>query len=46
MNHSQLSSKPKRVRDQFRVWNFQYTIQTYVLGEEGMCADEKKLLLT
>ena len=45
-NHSQISSKPKRIRDQFRAWNFHYTIQTYLLGEEEVSTDEKKLLLT
>ena len=44
MNHSQISSKPKRVRDQFRAWNFQNTIHTILLGEEGVCTDEKNLL--
>ena len=46
MNYSQISSKPKRVRDKFRAWNFYYTIQTDLLEEEGICTDEKKLLLT
>ena len=44
MNHSQSSSKSKRVRDQFRALHFQYTIQTDLLGEEGVCTDEKNLL--
>ena len=43
MNYSQISSKPKRVRDQFRAWIFYYTIQTDLLEEEGVCNDEKKL---
>ena len=42
VNHSQISSKLKRVRDQFRTWNFHYTIQTNRLGEEGVSTDEKK----
>ena len=46
MNHPQISSKLKGVRYQFRDWNFQYTTQTDLLGEEGVCTDEKKLLLT
>ena len=45
-NHSRISSKPKRIRDQFKAWNFNYTIQTDLLGEEGVSTDEKKLLLT
>ena len=44
-NHSQILSKIKRVRDQFRAWNFHYTIQTYLLGKEGVSTDEKKCLL-
>ena len=27
--------QPKGVRDHFRAWNFQYAVQTYLLGEEG-----------
>ena len=46
MHHSQILSKPKRVRDEFRAWNFYYTIQTHLLEGEGVCTNEKKLLLT
>ena len=45
-NHSRISSKPKRIRDRLRTWNFHYTIQTDLLGEEEVSTDEKKLLLT
>ena len=45
VNHSQISSKLKRVRDQFRAWIFHYTIQTDLLGEEGVSTDEKKCML-
>ena len=45
-NHSRISSKPKRIRDQFSAWNFHYTIQTDLLGEKGVSTDKKKLLLT
>ena len=40
VNHSQISSKLKRVRDQFGAWIFHYTIQTNLLGEEGVSTDE------
>ena len=45
-NHSRISSKKKRIRDQLKAWNFHYTNQTYLLGEEGVSTDEKKFLLT
>ena len=45
-NHSRMSSKPKRMRDQLKAWNFHYTIQIDLLGEEEVSTDVKKLLLT
>ena len=45
VNHSQISSKLKRVRDQFGAWIFHYTIQTNLLGEEVVSTDEKKCML-
>ena len=45
-NHSRTSSKQKCIRDQFKAWNFHYTIQADLPGEEGVSTDEKKLLLT
>ena len=41
VNHSQISSKLKHILDQ----NFHYTIQTNLLGEEGVSIDEKKRIL-
>ena len=43
---NQSSSKPKRIRSHFKAWNFSCTIQTNLLGEEGVSTDEKILLLT
>ena len=43
---NQSSSKPKRIRNHFKAWNFRCTIQTNLLGEEGVSTDEKILLLT
>ena len=45
-NLSRTSSKPKRIRNQFKAWNFHYTIQTDLLGGELVSTDKKKLLLT
>ena len=34
MYHYQNSSKVKRARDQFRAWNFYFTIQSNLLGKD------------
>ena len=39
-------TKPKQTFNQFCSWKFCYTIQTDLLGEEGVSTDKKKLLLT
>ena len=44
-NHSQMLSTPKCIRVQFKAWNFHYTIQTDLFGEEWVSTDEKKLCL-
>ena len=43
---SQVSRKPKQKNDQCRAWNFQYTLQSDLLGEEGVTTHEKLNLLT
>ena len=46
INPSQISSKPKRMRDQFKDYIFVYTIKTNLFGEEEVSTDEKELLLS
>ena len=43
---SQVSRKPKRRKSQCKAWNFQYTLRTDILGEEGVTTHEKTTLLT
>ena len=42
---SQVSRKPKRRKSQCKAWNFQYTLRTDILGEEGVTTHEKTTLL-
>ena len=42
---SQVSRKPKQRSNRYRAWNFQYTLQTDHLGEEGVTTHEKMNLL-
>ena len=42
---SQVSRKSKQRNNQLRAWNFQYTLQTDLLGEEGVTTHEKLNLL-
>ena len=43
---SQVSRKPKQRQNQCKAWNFQYTLSTDLLGEEGVTTHEKTNLLT
>ena len=43
---SQISRKPKQIKNQCKAWNFQYTLSTDLLGEEGVTTHEKTSLLT
>ena len=43
---SQVSRKPKQRKNQCKAWNFQYTVCTDLLGEEGVTTHEKMNLLT
>ena len=43
---SQISRKPKQIKNQCKAWNFQYTLSTDLLGEEGVTTHEKTNLLT
>ena len=43
---SQVSRKPKQRKNQYKAWNFQYTLCTDILGEEGIIVHEKTTLLT
>ena len=43
---SEVQTKPKRTFNQLRSWNFRYTIQTDLLGEQGVSIDAKKILLS
>ena len=45
-NHSQVSRKQKYREKQCRSWDFQYTLHTIVLGEEGVTTHEKVNLCT
>ena len=43
---SQFSRKSKQRKNQCKAWNFQYTLSTDLLGEEGVMTYEKTNLLT
>ena len=43
---SQISRKPKQIKNQCKAWNFQYTLSTDLLGEEGVTTHEKTNLFT
>ena len=45
LSKSSSSSQPKRKENKYKSWNFQYRLQTYILGVHGVSTDEKKTLL-
>ena len=45
LDRSKSSSQPKHKENKYKSWNFQYRLQTYILGVLWVSTDEKKILL-
>ena len=45
LDRSKSSGQPRRKENKYKSWNFQYRLQTDILGVHGVSTDEKKTLL-